>query len=132
MKKRTALVILMIAAFANYSFAADIVHLKDGTKYEGKVLAIHPDRLEMSTGEGMPARIIAIEDVALIVYDNGQTESFQDTVKALDKQKELQARLAASEKENTEATGLLWMATGCVVIVTLVLIGVYRGLKSLD
>jgi hypothetical protein len=119
MLKKTALIAFLIMAFASYVFAADVVHLKNGTKYEGKVVAIHPDTIEMSMGEGRPTRFIAIKDIRVIVYENGETEAFQDTVTVGSTEKELKeikAKLAVNEKESAKSNGVLLGVGICVAL----------------
>lgn len=68
--------IVLVFSFAGYAFAADVIRMKDGTKYEGKVVVIHPKTVELITEDGKPNRIIPKKDISVIEYENGEKETF--------------------------------------------------------
>ncbi len=99
-------------------FSQDVLHLLDGTKINCKVVSINPETVDISTGENMPKRTINKEDIKVIVYENGEVETFSTIKKTNDNNqvKELEKRLAETEKESKSNSNILEVIVGCCAL----------------
>jgi hypothetical protein len=119
--------LILIILLPCLMFAQDVLHLKDGKKIKCKVVAINPETVEVSTGSDMPKRTIAKEDISVIVYENGEVETFSNSDKPENQYQmiELERRLAESEKKSKGNENTLQViGICCVLLVILALIPV--------
>jgi len=120
------IVIFILLLFPNYIFAADVIHLKDGTKFEGKVITIQPETVEIDMGENKPKRIIAKKDIKVIVYENGEVETFEikkEEVSTSQDINEIKKKVEEKEKKDTKKEGLITgIAICCILYIIVALI----------
>lgn len=67
--------LLLVIIFSFPIFAQDVIHLKNGDKYSGKVQEIRPAEIVLVIPDA-PKRIILKRDIKVIVYENGEIEMF--------------------------------------------------------
>lgn len=106
MFRKLALFVLVFA-FAGSAFAADVVRLKNGKEYEGKVVVINPQTVELFSEKLMLKRIISKKDISVIEYENGETETFPECTVT---------RLTEYEREKLHTYG----GISCCALVTII------------
>ena len=96
-------------------FPQDVLHLKDGSKIDCKVVSIHQETVEVIVGEDIQNEKIQKADIKVIVYENGKVEIFSSQLS----KEELEKRLIENEmKVEIQKKDL----GGIVVLVTLIII----------
>ncbi len=105
LRKLTLFVLLF--ALANSVFAADVVRMKNGKEYEGKVVTITPSTVELLSEKLMLKRIIPKKDISVIEYENGEKEQFPECT---------EKRLTARERERLQTYG----GISCCALATII------------
>ena len=119
MLKKLIVMFMILFSFANYVFAADVIHLKNNTKYEGKVVAIHPETVELYMGENSPKRFFSKREIKVIVYENGETEIFPEAEKKPEMNsdiKEIRKTVDKIEKDKMKKSGIIEGVAVCCII----------------
>jgi ribosomal protein S1 len=126
MRKCLALCVIMVIMLVGVTVALgqDRVHLFDGTVVEGKVVEVNPTSVKVNTGEGGLIRVILISDIEVIVYENGQVETFAERKKSDEsgvKQEvdSLKQTMHKGEVRRSQGSGILMGVGICIGIVLL-------------
>lgn len=82
MRIRCLIGVFAVVLCTSTAFAQDVIHKKDGTKVEAKILSVNEDYVEFKRWNNQqgPTFAISIEKVFKIVYSNGDVDVFDEPV----------------------------------------------------
>ncbi len=111
---RSILLLAVVLYGAQFTFAQDKVHLKNGTVYEGKVTLIEPEKVTLSQGDDKPLRTFLKSEIRVIVFSDGSVETFDD----YNKHKEMRSLGVryAPIKLKSPGTAALWSVLGGAIL----------------
>lgn len=122
--KRNVISLIILFSLTSVIYCQDIVYLGSENKIECKVIAIHPDTVEIQPSDSTAKRYIDKSKIRAIKYENGKMQFFDDQGKkdetSTDKKvKNLENRINENDKKEAHQSGIV---TGIGICCGIVLI----------